>query len=71
MGVSKVPSRGEKDCCIPSVSSLGAELGKAMSSVWPAAHEGAEGNGFGGNAGKDIKYQGGEWEQRQGSQRPW
>jgi hypothetical protein len=55
MGVSKVPLRGEKELCIFPVSSSGAELGKAMSSVWLAAHEGAEGNGFGGNAGKDIK----------------
>ena len=26
-----------------------------MSSVWPVAHKGAEGNGFRGNARKDIK----------------
>jgi hypothetical protein len=31
------------------------ELGKAMSSVWPTAHKGVEGNRFGGNTGKDIK----------------
>ena len=55
MGVSKVPSRGEKELCIVPVSSLGAELGKAMSSVRPVVHERVEGNGFGGNAGKDIK----------------
>jgi hypothetical protein len=34
----------------------GAEVGKAMSSVWPAAHKGAKGNGFRGNARKDIKW---------------
>jgi hypothetical protein len=31
------------------------ELGKAMSSVWPTAHKGAEGDRFRGNAMKDIK----------------
>jgi len=31
------------------------ELGEAMSSVWPAEHEGSKGNGFRGNTGEDIK----------------
>jgi hypothetical protein len=31
------------------------EVGKAVSSVWPAAHKGMKGNGFGGNAREDIK----------------
>jgi len=26
-----------------------------MSSIWPTAHKGAEGDGFGGNTRKDIK----------------
>ena len=26
-----------------------------MSSIWPAAHKGAEGNGFRGNVRKDVK----------------
>ena len=55
MGVSKMPSRGKKELCIVPVSSSGAELGKVMSSVWPAVHEGADSNRFRGNAGKDIK----------------
>jgi len=55
MSVSKMPSRGEKELCIVPVSSSGAELGKVMSSVWPAVHEGADSNRFRGNAGKDIK----------------
>jgi hypothetical protein len=55
MGVSKMPSRGEPELCGISISASGMELGKMMSSVWPTAHKGAEGNGFGGNARKDIK----------------
>jgi hypothetical protein len=55
MGVSKMPLRGKKELCILLVSSSEAELGEAMSSVRPAAHERAEGKGFRGNAGKDIK----------------
>ena len=47
--------RGEPELCEVSVSSSGAELGKVMGSVWPAAHERAKGNGFRGNTGKDIK----------------
>jgi hypothetical protein len=31
------------------------EVGKAVSSVWPVAHKGAKGNGFGGNTREDIK----------------
>jgi hypothetical protein len=34
---------------------LRTELSKAVSSVWPRAHKGTKGNGFGGNAGEDIK----------------
>jgi len=55
MGVSKVPSWGEKEFCIVTISSSGNELGKAMSSIRPTAHEGAESNRFGGNMGEDIK----------------
>jgi hypothetical protein len=55
MGVSKVASRGEKELCVVSVSASRTELSKAMSSVWPTAHKGANSNGFGGNAGEDIK----------------
>ena len=55
MGVSKVAPRGKPELCRVSISSSGAELGKAVGSVRPMAHEGANGNGFGGNAGKDIK----------------
>jgi hypothetical protein len=55
MSVSKMPSRGEPELCGVSVSALGTELGKAMSSIWLTAHKRAKGNGFRGNAGKDIK----------------
>ena len=50
-----MPSRGEPELCGISISALGMELGKVMSSVWPTAHKGAEGDGFGGNTRKDIK----------------
>jgi hypothetical protein len=55
MGVSEVASRGEEELCVVSVSALRTELGIVMGSIWPAAHEGAKGNGFGGNAGEDVK----------------
>ena len=55
MGVSKMPSRGEPELCVIPVSTSGAELGKAVSSIWPVAHKGVEGNRLGGNARKDIK----------------
>jgi hypothetical protein len=60
MGMSEVAPRGKPELCRVSVSSSGAEIGKAMSSVWPAAHEGAKGNGLGGNAGEDIKGMSGD-----------
>ena len=50
-----MPSRGEPELCGISISASGTELSKAMSSVWPTAHKGAEGDRFGGNARKDIK----------------
>jgi hypothetical protein len=55
MSMSKVPSRGEPEFCVISISTSGTELGKAMGSVWPTAHKGAEGDGFGGDTRKDIK----------------
>jgi hypothetical protein len=55
MGVSEVASRGEEELCVVSVSASRTELSKAMGSIWPMAHEGANGNGFGGNTGEDIK----------------
>jgi hypothetical protein len=55
MGVSEVALRGKEELCIVSVSSSRTELSEAMSSIWPTAHEGAKGNGFGGNVGEDIK----------------
>jgi hypothetical protein len=55
MGVSEMPSRGEEELCIIAVSLSGVELGEAMSSVRPAAHEGADSNRFRSNAGKVIK----------------
>jgi hypothetical protein len=55
MGVSKMPSRGEPELCVIPVSTSGVELGEAMGSVRPGAHEGMETKGFRGNARKDIK----------------
>jgi hypothetical protein len=55
MGVSEMPLRGEEELCILSVSSSGDELGEAVGSIRPTAHERANSNGFRGNAGKDIK----------------
>ena len=55
MGVSKVASRGEEELCVVPVSASRTELSKAMGSVWPTAHEGVNGNRFGGNTGEDIK----------------
>ena len=55
MGVSKMPSRGGPELCGISISASGTEVGKAMSSIWPTVHKGAKGNGFRGNARKDIK----------------
>jgi hypothetical protein len=61
MGVSKMPSRGEKEFCVVSVSSSGDKLSKAMSSIWPMAHEGADSNRFGGDVREDIKGVGGNY----------
>ena len=55
MGVSEVALRGKPKLCGVTISTSRAELGEAVSSIRPAAHKGANGNGFGGNAGKDIK----------------
>jgi hypothetical protein len=55
-----MPSRGEPELCGVSISASGTELGKAMSSIWPTAHEGAKGNGFRGNMRKDIKGMSGD-----------
>jgi len=54
--MSKVASRGKPELQGVSISTSRAEVGKAVSSVWPAAHKGVKGNGFGGNARKDIKW---------------
>jgi hypothetical protein len=50
-----MPSRGEPELCGISISTSGSELSKAMGSVWPTAHEGADGDGFGGKVREDIK----------------
>jgi hypothetical protein len=52
--MSEVAVRGKPEFCGIPISASGAELGKAVSSIWPAAHKGAKGNGLGGNMGKDI-----------------
>jgi hypothetical protein len=55
MGVSEMATRGKPQLCKVSVSAVGVELSKAVSSIWPSAHKGVKGNGFGGNAGEDVK----------------
>jgi len=60
MCVSKVPSRGKPELCGVSISASRMELGKVMSSVWPTAHKGTDGDGFRGNSGEDIKGMSGD-----------
>ena len=55
MSMSEMALRGEEEFCVVSVSASRMELSEAVGSVWPTAHEGAKGNGFGGNAREDIK----------------
>jgi len=55
MGMSEMAPRGKPKLCEVSVSVSRAELSKPVGSIWPGTHKGAEGNGFRGNAGKDIK----------------
>ena len=58
--MSKVAPRSKPELCGVSVSTLRAELSKAVSGVRPRAHERVKGNGFGGNMGKDIKGMSGD-----------
>ena len=60
MSVSKMPSRGRPELCGVSISALGMEVGKTVSSIWPTVHKGAKGNGFRGNARKDIEGMSGD-----------
>ena len=53
--MSEVAPRSKLKLCGVSISASRAELSKAVSSVWPEAHERVKGNGFRGNARKDIK----------------
>jgi len=53
--MSEVASRGKPELRRVSISAPGAEVSKAMSSVWPAVHKGPESNRFRGDGGKDIK----------------
>jgi len=55
MGMSKVTSRSKPELYGVSVSVSRVELSKVVSSIQPGAHKGVKGNGFGGNAGKNIK----------------
>jgi hypothetical protein len=50
-----VTLQSKPELCEVPVSTSGAELSKAVSSVRPGAHKGAKCNGFGGNMRKDIK----------------
>jgi len=47
--------RSEPEFCVIAISTSGAELGEAMSSIQPRAHKGANGYGFRGNAREDVK----------------
>ena len=47
--------RGNPELGRVTISTLGMELGEAVSSIRPRAHKGAKGNRFRSNAGKDIK----------------
>ena len=58
--MGKMAPRGKPKLCGVSVSASRAELSKAMGSIWPGVHKGANSNGFGGNVGKDIKGMGGD-----------
>ena len=58
MSMSEVATRGKPELPRVSVSMSGVEVGKAGGSIWPAAHKGAKGNWFRGNARKDIKGMG-------------
>ena len=58
--MSKVAPRGKPKLCGISVGPSRAELGEAVSSVWPRAHEGSKSKRFGCNAGKNIKGMGGD-----------
>jgi len=55
VGMSKMASRSKPELCGVSVSLSRVEFSKAMSSVWPGAYKRAKGNGFGDDAGQDIK----------------
>ena len=48
-------TRGKPELSEVIVTTSGIELGEAMGSIWPTAHEGVKGNGFGGNSREDIK----------------
>ena len=58
--MSEMAPRGKQKLCAVSVSPSRTELSKAVGSVWLGTHKGVEGNGFRGNAGKDIKGMGGD-----------
>jgi hypothetical protein len=55
MSVGKMAPRGEEELCVLTVSTSRTELSKAVSSIWPTAHEGTKEKGFRGNAREDIK----------------
>ena len=48
-------TRGKPELGEVVVAASGDELSKAMGSIWPRAHKGAKGKGFGSNAGEIIK----------------
>jgi hypothetical protein len=58
MGVSKMTAWSNPKLSRVAISASGVELGETVSSVGPGAHERVKGNGFRGNAWKDIKGMG-------------
>ena len=54
--MSKVAPRSKPEFCGVSISMSRVKLSEAMGRIRPGAYKGAKGNGFGGNARKDIKW---------------
>ena len=53
--MGKVATGSEPELGKVAISVPGDKLSKVMGSIRPRAHKGAKGNGFGGNAGEDVK----------------
>jgi hypothetical protein len=55
MSVSEITTRGDLELSRVAISALGNELSEAVGSIGPGVHKRAKGNGFGGNAGENVK----------------